>query len=685
MTSLLEALPNEILDSILEYLINHDIGTLRRCDRLDCTSLSCLSQCSHFLNRRLEPLLYGTHAACSAALQNGCTTGNLHAIRKAVSCGANPSVIRRYLIKDAIVHDEQETDYREIHSLQVALKAGQLGAYKLLLDLGAGLTPHDYRDAKVMGSQLKAFAQRLAKPWNVAFLEAFVKARAETPYWKDDKSDNYSQAQAVIGSLPFPQVVGWASPALLETLLDNSASLYQTATSPHVDSEKKQPMTPLSAACLRGDVDVFNLLVARGAHVDIEDSLRNKYPTGHTHIPVFMAAHYMADKGNTNMVDACIAGGTDINRRCHIRVAPLPEEYTRPELTHVCTTPLLTYLESIKSWDTISPGAAKQHLTPSEGVAHFIHALGANIPSPVAPPIQRKYCNMDQELHDRTFAGIPSPVELLLGKWGIESLAIPEFFSVIKLLVEHGGTGPDLARILVRFEGQNEPSDGDMVDVEGLWQQFLALLMPQLSSLDQIAKNALLRRVMVDKARMRHRVSHPSRWVKVRAVGRASISAVVRAGADINHVVDGSDTKPQTPLHQLISSFIHTDCLNEDYLHDHPEGYACPYTTDVIESFGDFLAFLVSEGADPLVEDTSKYCGDEKTAIDTLLSPMKEGRIENERGTVEKGLMQFVARLQGVSQAVDYTGDRKPYKESIWGLFRPRASYSGHCLLEYAR
>jgi ankyrin repeat protein len=688
MASPLEALPNEILDSILEYLINHAISNLRGCDHLDCAALSRLSQCSHFLNYRLEPLLYGTFDARNAALRNGCMTGNLHAIRKAVSYGANPGVLRRYILNNnTIVHAEQETGYREVHSLQVALKSGQLKAYNLLLDLGASLTPHNNSDAKIMNSQLVTFAQRLAEPGNVAFLKAFVEARAETPYWKDNRKGNYSQAHAVVSRLPFPHVVRWASLALLETLLNNGAPLDQIITSSHVGLGEKLPLTPLGAACLRGDINVFNLLIARGAHADIEDSLRSKYPTKYTHIPVFVAAHYMADKGNSNMLDACIAGGADVNRPCHVYVAPSPE-YTQPELPHVCTTPLLTYLRSIKSWDTASSGAAKQHLTPSEGVAHFIHGLGANIPSPVAPPVKRKYNNSDQELYDRTFAGIPSPVELLLAKWGIESLAIPEVFSTIKLLIEHGGTGPDLARILVRFEGQNEPG-GNMVDVERLWQQFLVLLLPQLDSLDQISKNALLRRVMVDKTIMRHRVGHPSHWVKVRAIGRASISAVVRAGADINNVVDASNTNPhttmKTPLHELISEFVHTDCLTEDFLHDHPKGHACSYTRDVVESLGDFLAFLVSEGADPLVEDTNRYRRDEKTAIDTLLSPMKEGRIANEGGTVEKGLMHLVARLQGASQALNYTGDRKPYTQPFWRSWRLSSISSADCLPKNAR
>ncbi|KAH7093469.1 hypothetical protein FB567DRAFT_515398 [Paraphoma chrysanthemicola] len=676
----LEALSAEILDSILENLIGHDIGTLRECDHVDCTSLSRLSQCSRFLNHRLEHLLYGTLDARNAALRNGCLTGNLHAVQKAASCGANPSVVQRYTLNNTVVHAEQATGYREVASFQLALKAGQLEAYNLLLDLGAGFTPDDYSNIAILNSQLKTFARKLAEPSNAAFLKAFVEARAETPYWKDGRRDNHSQALAVVKKIPFPHVVGWASPAILEMLLDNGASLDQVATLSHVDmTEKEQPLTPLSAACLRGDVEVFNLLVARGAHVDIEDSLRSKYPAKYTHIPILMAARRMGAEGSTNMLDACIAAGADVNRPCHMHVVPREDEHTQRETPHVCTTPLLEYLGSIKSWKIASSGSGKLHLTPYEGTTHFLYTLGANAPSPVVPLVKRVTSNPDRELRERTFGGFPSPIELLLAKWGIESLAIPEFFLVIKLLIEHGGSGPDLGRMLVRFEGQNETSGSNMVDVEGLWQKFLALLLPQLESLDQDSKNALLRRVIVDKAAMRHRVAHPSRWVKVRAIGRASIRALINAGADINDSVVACETYPnhltKTALHRLISSFIHTDCLTEDFVHDHPQGHVCPYTTDVVESFGDFLDFLVKEGADPLIEDSSKYRGDERTAIDTLLSAIRGGRIKHERGTAENGLMNLVSRLQGASQIFDYTGDRKPYEEGSWWR-RSRPSYN---------
>ncbi|KAK7974498.1 hypothetical protein PG989_016346 [Apiospora arundinis] len=704
MASHFEALPNEILDSILEYLINHRLGGLRICAHLDCLSLARLSQCSQFLNRRLEPVLYGTHDARHAALRNGCVTGNLHAIRKAAACGANPGVLRRYITSTGapvhrVVHADYEAIHREYSSLQMVLKARQLDAFNLLLELGAGFKLGDYSDDKILNSQLKTFAEKLAEVRNVEFLKAFVAARADTPYWPDNRKETYSQAEAVLSRLPFPDVVRWASPALLETLLDNGAQLNQAVqTSFRVEPGKRRPMTPLGAACLRGDAEVFRLLVARGAHVNIDDTLRSKYANDYTHIPILVAVHYLVDTGDSSMLDACVAAGADVNLPCHRRPAPPPKVtyfMTEPPPVHTCTTPLLLYLRLVKSWDMASSDdSGPRHPTLAEGVAHFIHDLGANAPSPVAPPIERGYNNSTQDLHDRNFEGIPSAVELLVVKWGIKSLANPEFFSLIKFLVQHGGTGPDLARLLVRTDGDNEtPSDdgknNSVLDIVGLWEQFLGLLQPQLEALDQPAKDNLLHRVIVDKGTLRHRVTHPSVWVKVRAVGRASIRALLRAGANINHTAgkptDGYPART-TPLHEVVSCFVHTDCLVEDHLHNHPADHGdCPYTRDVVESFGDFLAFLVSEGADPLARDPRDYRS-EKTAVDTLLLPMRQGRIKHRGGAVEQGLLSFVARLQGTDPVAEYTGDdRKPYdKDSdLWMVYCRWSYIRGDCAVSH--
>lgn len=770
----LEALPDELLDSILEHLIDHDIGKLRACDHMVCTTLARLSQCSRFLHRRVEPLLYKTYDSHKAILQYGCSTGNLHAIRKAAACGFKLSVVQRYVLnKHTVVCPHPEANEREKSSLGVAMEAGQFAAYKLLLDLGVGLSAHDYPGRKrvpINTYQLHAFTWMLSQPENIRFLETFVEARAKTPYLKDNRKNTCSQVHAMISILDLAYVVHWAPLALIETLIDHGASLNKIGSvMGNLYTDGPLSVTPLGVACMRGDLEIFHLLVARGAQLDIGDPLRNRNPQCYTHIPIFMAIRHMARTGRTELLDACMALGADVHRPCHTGIRHLVrDEHFRQ--VRMCTTPFLNYLSLLEPWKDGPPNFEAHHMTASEEVMYIIRASGGCVPGGVSPKMKRTLPNLDQDINDRNFQGLPSPVELLLTKWGVSFLEKPDFFSTIKVLVEHSISERDLGRILVLIDGPSKTSRYNEIENLKPWEDFLALLMPHIKSLDQGAKNALLRRVIVDKGLMRDREVRPSRWIKVEAIGRASIKALVRAGADINDTVNAADTmhddvaasswsyywqissnenaphedsttphstngrggggrgdgrggtrfgragrsrwgtrsrrglrgrwdrwrgrgKPprsikhppdphpvkKTPLHELIYWFVHTDELTRDQLHDHPKGFDCPYTSEVVESFGDFLSFLVSEGADPFVEDGSEISMGGKTAIDTLLSPFREGRLQHEDGSVEKGLMHLVACVRGVSQPLQYAGDRGLYQEPVWANWY-RNSYDPPCV-----
>ncbi|KAH7041478.1 uncharacterized protein B0I36DRAFT_312911 [Microdochium trichocladiopsis] len=683
MTSPLESLPNEIFDLIITFLIGHDVTSLRPSSVPDCTPLARLSRCSRLLNSRVDHVLFGTIEARNSALRHGCVRGNLPAIRKAVLRGAHSVTVRRHRRTNNSVRAEPQAGHREASALQLALKARQFDAFELLLNLGLSIAPRDFRDTTILGEQVKTFARKLAEPRNVHFLEAFVNARRNTPYWHKDTKEKCSQAEAVLSRMPFADVVRWASPTLLEKLLDNGAQVNEAVVSRNVVEGQRLPITALGAACLRGDMDVFKLLVARGAQIGISNSLRRQYPKTHSHIPIFMAARHMGETGRTDVLDACVKGGEDIDRPCHIRRAPLPDEYLPPGFLHVCTTPLLTYLDAISSWEarpaSTSPGLPG--LTPTEGVAHFIKTLGAAMPSPVAPPFKYSLCIWRQDLHDRTYAGVPSAVEFLLVKWGTEALAQPRFFTTIKLLVENDGTGPDLGKLMVRLDGQNNSSTTDFINKEGLWDKFLAVLTPRVSAMDQTTKNILLRRVIVDKGALRHTVYSPSRWVKVRAIGQASIRALVAAGADINDQESvkrlGNHVAGYTPLNRVVSDFVHTDSLVGEYLHDHPRDHrsACPYTADVVEAFGGYLAFLVSLGADPKSEEERWLYDDESSAVEMLIAQIRKSRSRHVGGLVEQSLLKIAAKMQGLEEIPEYTGERDPFSERLGNMIGFSMSY----------
>ncbi|KAH9902108.1 hypothetical protein F4778DRAFT_109051 [Xylariomycetidae sp. FL2044] len=626
--SSLEWLPNELLDLTLGWVIDHDLSTLQDSSTIDFQSVAQLLQCSRFLSTRLEPLLYSTRQARNHAMRHGCETGNEFVIRKATRWGAYPGTIDIPTPK---------ADYQPVFSLQVALDARQLDAFRLLLQLGAGVRlslGDSSESAKREFLFRRDFAENLSKLENDDYLTAFMKARGGS-----------AEFRALVSQLKLSEIVRWATLDLLTELLgllDNNDEAVNTPTWSH-QPKKYQAITPLGAACLRGNIDIFRLLVARGADVHAEDSTARRpydirWRNGSFKEPCILAARFMAKTGDPVMLQACVDAGADINR----------PYYYCPPLSNV-TTPLLTFLSSISSWEISShaPGDGYAHMRPSECTAYFIHTLGGRATSPTMDGNGgRQTENRDRELYRRFFKG---PVELLLGRWGLGSLAIPEFFEVVKLLVAHGGTEPDLARVLVPTDKISRRQVWKPEYV-GLWQDFLALLTPQLASLDQEQKDALLRRVIVNMSTFLTRMAHRSRWIEIEGLGRASIDAIINAGADINHVAESKDAvwdQRVTPLHQMLSALIHTNYLTERFLHDHEAGCTCPYVEDVSRAYGGFLAFLVSRGADPLIEDVSERCESEKTAIDTLMSPMRTRRIKFVGGTAEQTLRHFVARLMG--------------------------------------
>ncbi|KAH7020793.1 uncharacterized protein B0I36DRAFT_353537 [Microdochium trichocladiopsis] len=598
MAPRLESLPGEILDYILGYLIGHPVGTLRREDKIDCLALSHLSQCSRFLSQRLEHILFGTTGTLLTANRHGCMTGNLHALRKAAAHGAPPGVVRHSGMTYVEGVDSYHRTYARRSSLLTALEFGQAEAFDLLLELGAGFDARDYNglDGMEWEWDLLALAQKLAEPQHEAQLTAFVRATAETPSWGANGTgrEEHSQASAVVTKMPLGTMVLTRSLKFLRVLFEqgrpwrvNWAMVQGLSSGP--DRNSQRPLTPLSAACLRGDMAVFELVRAAGAQVDFSYTLREQHASKHSHIPIFMAAEYMATSGgDTRFLDICVAAGADINQTCHSHPSTGRRlDWHRQRPPHVCTTPLLTYLDAAFDLQEQPVPPADQDedvsraprpqfkttaLTPREGVAYLVSVHGARATSPNIPPRASNLRYPAVKFWDRVFGAIPSPVELLLAKHGIcTSLEDPAFFSVIKLLLSTEGAAnvPDMVRTMVRFDSDQAPRASDE-DARGspapptcppspppppppppphpssaqqqaheaqLWEQrFLPLYKPMLSSLSSEERALALRQLVLDKVRLRIWALTPGKWLGLRAVGRASIRFLVEAGADINYV-----------------------------------------------------------------------------------------------------------------------------------------------------
>lgn len=271
MASSLELLPTEILDIILEPFTNRINGC--KCGKISWVTLAYLSRSSRLLNHRIEPVLYNAPHAKDLAFRLACSSGNCQTISKAVAYAGKPGAVRlccEYFRNAGYSY----TSYRENSSLGLAVVGKQLEVFRLLLSLGASITRQDFRKKSTTDTQTKMFVDLLRRRENVAFLEAFIDARATVPYWDDDREDNYSQAEFFVSQLNFSDFVLSESITLLEKMAANGARLNEA--SPITDSSDPQHiqyLTPLSAACLRGDADIFNMLVTKGAREDLNVSL----------------------------------------------------------------------------------------------------------------------------------------------------------------------------------------------------------------------------------------------------------------------------------------------------------------------------------------------------------------------------------------------------------------------------
>lgn len=670
MTSLLESLPVELLDEICFQLrpaqsevAAENILVSSRCKCFPYAHLARLVRTSKTLRCQIEPLLYESETARTVALYRAVREGNVDTIRRVIPYGASPDFleVRGNLLDEVL--DGTNYGWR-VPTLYLALKFRQTAAFLALVEDGAdmghpALWGHQgsaslYETAdntpSVDGRARRKFVQHLRKPWNEALLRLLLQAPAE-PGGDEERLQNKSFP---IRHIALVSITHFASPDLMQLLLDKHADPNQLHS-----GLGHRLLSPLSAAVLTRSPEIFELLVSRGADVNGRDVLRNWQPM---HIPVIAAATQMLQgTSGPAMMQLCLDHGANINRPCHGHppAASFKKAGEQDDaVPHVCTTALLTFLESIESWNP-SPSS----MGPVDGL-RFLLGRGASAVSPPSEKIQRKHNNTTQFLLDRTYGGASSAVELLLDKWGLEHLAQPEFFQVLELLISHGAARGFLARILVKYDSVQNPGWA-RPEVVRSWRRLLALLVADLDGGGhRVGVDAVLRRVIADKGKLRATVTH-SPWRGVGEIGRASIDALIAAGADINArvgVAPGEATSPgrDTALQEVCAALIHTDGLHDEF-HDHEDGHLCEYSLMNEGTLGEWFAFLVSRGADPYLEDTHLHREGE-SALSIMMSPMEEGRArQNGRGSLEKHLMRLVAVLRGTSEPLVYDGERKRY------------------------
>ncbi|KAK4208007.1 hypothetical protein QBC37DRAFT_487125 [Rhypophila decipiens] len=430
MNSLLESLPLELLTQITGSLEQRNISALMRTSRK--------------LYHNLESSLYRSKEARNRALRWVCTHGHVNIIRRLISVyESSPSVVDRGGL-----------------TLNLALKAQQLDAFQLLLQLGAGI------DGQHENShQLRTLVRELScSSASSEFARAFFKAgrAAQLPRRLLD----VSLMMMVRHQLPVD---------LVELVLNHGASVNKSH-SVRIGSEKTWA-NPLSASILFNSRPVFDLLRNRGA--SIHGTVVNYPRRRPLHIPIYAAAYSILEHG-THMFQSCLDNGADINHGAVLSTRAASRRYHYG-------TPLLGYLDSIESWPVgtnVGSGGG-----PLDHLGHLLNSgaiISDNLPTvPFPGPHGRP--------HDQTAPH--SSLHLLLDnmKGNLNQLADAQFQAVAKLLIQHGalsGSGdPKVAaerikRLLLDYDHGHRGATYPASVVQA-WRAFVTLLLDSACSLDE--------------------------------------------------------------------------------------------------------------------------------------------------------------------------------------------------------
>ncbi|KAJ4391099.1 hypothetical protein N0V93_004714 [Gnomoniopsis smithogilvyi] len=681
MASPLESLPFELLEAISYYTrhtkakgIDPDFLPSRRSERSPYSHLARLVRTSKSLQYQIEPLLYSSDTSRTIALYRAIRKGNVDTIRKTISYGASPHAVRygsRY--------------HWCVPALYLAIKSQNLAAFQALVDHGAdvrrfalwALSEPDHAGlGEIVGSPTsggerlrKKLVRRLCQPSNEEFLRLLInEAAAELK----DGGGLGSEAFPPIRHIPLVSIIQWAGPDLVQLLLDRQADPNKIHS-----GLGHQFLTPLSAAVLARSPTIFKLLVSRGADINGKDIPKSR--EAGMHIPVIAAgARMLDDMTAAAMMELCLEHGANINRPCHEHPLPNTVNITTSRrgrddvIPHVCTTALIEFLKSPKDWFL-----TLRKMGPVVGLnLRYLLDAGASAISPPSQPIIRRNHNKLRYLHDRTYAGASSTVEILIDRYGLGPLHwAPSLLPALERLIKRGAARPFFARILVKYDSVGKPSDWTDPDAICNWQRLLDLLIADLKK-SEVNIDAVLRRVIADKGSLR-KLGYGSPWRGVGEIGRATINALIAAGANINARMDvpfreTTSSYRDTALQEVCAALIHTDGLHDEF-HDHDDGHMCEFSLMNEANYSSWFAFLISKGADPYLGDTHPYREGE-SAIDIMLSPMKEGRGRMDgRGSLEKHLMRLVAVLKGTTEPLIYDGVREPYElEDFDWLFPSR-------------
>ncbi|KAK3360577.1 hypothetical protein B0T25DRAFT_535934 [Lasiosphaeria hispida] len=466
----IELLVPEIMDGVLFYLT--------------FTETARLGQSSRRLQQRMQSYMFKPKNNRNLAMKWACQNGVISIIDIAISFGSSPSVVSITSSTDLAPSNAKTL------TLHLAARHGHSDAFRHLIELSARVDDRDVDKFTV-----HAFIRMLCRPVHADLLRLFLTAGLACQLSQEARDE------ALLSVIMSTETVALDS---VRMLLDGGASPNYVRS----NLKKEGSISPLSAALVSGRLDLFQILLDRGADISGPlDPHPLSVPRLPQHVPVCAAAHHMIKEG-TKLMQICLDNGADINIH-----APFLRH--RKDLILSLTTPLLLYLDSIPSWgDANGPaGLGGLQYLLDNGASLAINAISVNLRS-------GRY----------RFQPAPSPVELLLDKWSVRELTQPSFLSALKLLVLHGGvlsrTGEILAKHDYPTAQQKDPG------VISAWQDFLRTILSSPAYHQDL--NTFLFTYIVSKGTLPNSgisIGNPPTDSNLTHV---TILQLIEAGADIN-------------------------------------------------------------------------------------------------------------------------------------------------------
>ncbi|KAK0099542.1 hypothetical protein ONS96_009565 [Cadophora gregata f. sp. sojae] len=473
-------------------------------------------------------------------MRRACKSGNIDTIRLATSYGADVNII--------------DAQYKCCSTLKLAAERGHADVFDLLVEMGATF---DHSNVTLS----PRFSRKLCNPVKEAVLFSLFKA-------------GFGSLKGIELSLP-SVIRNGGSVELVRTLLDHGVDVnkHERVYGP---KQHHIVVTALTTTILENNIQIFDVLIERGADIHGTEKCNpfNKhapYPFRQPlHLPIYAAAVSMVQHGTTAMMERCLDLGAHINF--------ISRNREHPAANAVLTTPLLTYLSAIETWDD----NAKLH--PVDGLKFFLqHEANLEI------PIGFKKAGLENE-----YVQIQATIELLLDKWGIEKLCNPEFLLTIEFLIKQGAGKDVFIRFLTKYRavGDNIPP--------GLlqnWARIANLLLEQHAS-DPNIKHILLRSNLTQY--------RPHETGGFSDIDRCTVRCAIAAGAEINAHHGGATILHEVCGYRNMATFSHI-CGHDDI-------FACGH----VRLMFSFFSFLHEIGADPRIIIKGK------SPIDVLLEPTQQ-------------------------------------------------------------